>query len=156
MKITLTAVASLLLLTSCDVSPAPQFARELNRDRMKRLLPVIAENWVNCNKHNNSKEAAWNTGMTDNSGKPVHSGKKVWYASGSLEWEEDYYYSGRTFTTIDGTSSEFVTIHYSYTHSDSPWTCYYIHGDAPIDELSLSAAEELLRSWGLHRLNYTK
>ena len=156
MKITLTTAASLLLLTSCDVGPAPKFARELNRDRMKRLLPVIAENWANYNKGNNSKEAAWDTRLPIDSGKPVHSGKKVLYASGSLESEEDYYYSGRTFTTIDGTSWEQLTIHYSYTHPDSPWTCYYIYRDAPIDELSLSAAEELLNNWGLQRLNYTK
>ena len=123
---------------------------------MKRLLPVIAENWTNYNKHNNKNEAAWNTGLPTDSGKLVHSGKKVFYTSGSLDSEEDYYYSGRTFTTIDGTSWESVTCRYSYTQPESPWRCYHIHQGSGLDELSLSAAEELITSWGIQRLNYTK
>ena len=153
----MTLTASLLLfVTGCDVGPGPKFAREQNPDRMKRLLPIIAEDWSNYNKGNNPKCAAWRTGFDSDSGKPGHSGKQVLYPSGSLESEEDYYYSGRTFTTIDGTSWESVTVHYSYTHPDSPWSCYYIHQGASGDELSLTAAEAILKSWRLERLNYPK
>ena len=149
-----------LLITGCDVGPSPKFAREMNDDRTKRLLPVIADNWSNYNKGNNSTEAAWSSGYDLSSGKPGHSGKKVLYPNGSIETEEDYYYSGQTFdgSSIDpdsGTSWEMLTVRYSFMHPDSPWTCYHIRVGG-MDELSLSAAEDLLKTWGLQRLNYNK
>ena len=155
-----TFFAAFFMLAGCNLAPSPKFAQEMNDDRVKRLLPIIATNWTNYNQFNNRTEAAWNTGYDLSSGKPGHAGKKILYQNGSIEAEEDYYYSGRTFdgSSIDpdsGTGWEQLTVTYSFKRSDSPWKCSYVHLGA-IDELSLPAAEDLLKTWGLQRLNYNK
>jgi len=146
-------------LAACDRFGAPpKFARENNPDRKKHSLPIIEDTWQNYNTGNNVTEAAWSApGFDPNSGRAIHSGKKVLYPNGKLEAEEDYYYSGKTFdrSTIDpdsGKAWEHLTVHYDYLRPETPWTCYHIHSGA-ISTISLSAAEELLKTWGLRRLS---
>ncbi len=122
---------------------------------------MIPPQWENYNVGNNASEAAWRaTSYGFESGKPGHSGKKVGYPSGSLDWEEDYYYSGRKFdgSIIDpdsGTQWEGITIHYDYHSSGSPWQCSVIsdrHGG--MKQIPLKEAETILHSWGLNRLKH--
>jgi len=42
--------------------------------------------------------------------------------STEILWEEDYYYSGVTYSNYDGTHWESVTIHYDY-----PQKMYFVH-----------------------------
>ena len=137
----------------------PQFGRSYNEDRIQRGLPIISENWVTGNIW--GTETMWNLdGWNSNSGKAVHSGKKVAYQDGKRTWEEDYYYSGRTFdgSIIDpdsGTAWESITVHYDYTSPDDSWSCHVIsdrHGG--ITTVTIQDAEKILTSWGLSRLNY--
>ena len=153
----LLAITFAVVMSGCGASgEPPKYAREQNADRKTRLLPIIEESWANINNFNNRTLATWNAKYYPDSGKPGHSGKKVFYKSGNLEEEEDYYYSGKTFKSRDpdgGTDWESVTIRYSYLRPQSPWTCIYNSKDSA-DEISLDAAEALLRKWGLQRLNY--
>jgi hypothetical protein len=151
-----------MFLAGCSVqSPAPRFGVEHNAERIKRELPVILPQWENYNVGNNASEAAWRMASYDfDSGRAEHFGKKVGYPSGALDWEEDYYYSGRKFDSsiIDpdsGTAWERITVHYDYHASDSPWQCSVIsdrHGG--MKQITLEEAEAILRSWGLKRLNH--
>ena len=85
--------------------------------------------------------------------------------SGKIIWEEDYYYSGRTFIDFKGGQvDEQLTIHYDYTSS----TLYidYVGEDPAIETLvapmrpgsamprksMFSAADTVLKKWGLSRL----
>jgi hypothetical protein len=150
------------LLAACSVqSPTPRFGAEHNAERIKRALPVISPQWENYNVGNNASEAAWRTtGYDFDSGRPAHFGKKVGYPSGALDWEEDYYYSGRKFngSIIDpdsGTAWESITVHYDYRASGSPWQCSVTsdrHGGQK--EITLEEAEAILLSWGLKRLSH--
>jgi hypothetical protein len=81
---------------------------------------------------------------------------------GDPVWEEDYYYSGRAFTTIDGTIEEHLTIHYSYESDDitlkyagqDPATEAVLAGlpEKSSNAQKLSAADEILKKWGMPRL----
>jgi hypothetical protein len=155
-----------VLLAACSVqSPAPRFGAEHNAERVKRGLPVVLSQWENYNVGNNASEAAWRTtGYNFDSGRPEHFGKKVGYPSGALDWEEDYYYSGRKFdgSIIDsdsGTEWEKITVHYDYKASANPWQCFVIsdrHGGmSGMKQITLGEAETIMSSWGLKRLNHS-
>lgn len=145
-----------ILFAACSQQPpAPRFGVEHNAERMKRGLPVILPQWENHNLGNNASEAAWRmTNSHLDSGKAEHFGKKVGYQSGALDWEEDYYYSGRKFdgSIIDpdsGTIWESITVHYDYKVSTNPWQCFVIsdrHGG--LEQIPLNEAESILASWG--------
>jgi len=147
------------LLAGCDSGPAPKYAQDSNAKRKQIGLPVIAAGWMNYNKGNNAKEAAWRT-PDSHLQTPNHSGKKVLYESGRWEMEQDYYYSGKTFPSHDpdgGTESEQVVV--SYVFVERPgypkgWTCHYNSPTNWVDTISLDEAEKILSKWGIKRLNY--
>ena len=148
-----------VLLAGCGKTPPPKFAQESNAKRKVIGLPLILNGWENYNKEFNDREAAWRI-PSDNDRVPRHSGKKVLYESGSWALEQDYYYSGKTFPSLDpdaGTESEEVVVSYAFlVRSGYPlgWTCHY-HGPTNfMTTISLKDAESILSSWGLTRLNY--
>ena len=83
--------------------------------------------------------------------------------SGKLQWEEDYYYSGKTFVSINGVKyGEMLTIHYDY-----PSALFDINysgedlvlrdkvkfkGDLLKSKEFFKATDDLLQSWHLSRL----
>jgi len=87
-------------------------------------------------------------------------------STGSIEWEEDYYLSGRTFTTYDGTFPEMLTVHFSY--STRAVAVFYRGTNQTIDRMvmpfenyngtpasstnALSVADQVLALWGMSRL----
>ena len=153
-------ILAAILLSGCGQAPLPKFAQDCNAKRQELGLPVIATGWVNYNQANNGQEAAWRT-PGSNQHAPNHYGKKVLYASGQWEMEQDYYYSGKTFPADDpdgGTEWEEVTVSYAFVeHPGYPqgWTCHY-KGPANRGErrIKLEEAEKILASWGIKRLNY--
>ena len=137
----------------------PRFGPSFNDDRRQRNLPIIPADWVTGNVW--SSETLWKSKNRDSTGgTSAHTGKKVAYSNGKRTWEEDYYYSGRTFdgSIIDpdsGTVLETMTVHYDYTAPEHPWSCYVVsdrHGG--LNRIPLQDAERILESWGLTRLNY--
>lgn len=137
------------------------FSSEYNKQRRRIGLPIIEKNWVNYNKFNNAQEAAWSIPGT-NFDEPCHSGKKVFYESGKWKEEEDYYYSGKKYMSGDpdaGKLHESITINYRFGENGiaGVWTCHYQGANKAIDDtITLKEAEEILKSWGLTRLNYKK
>ena len=85
---------------------------------------------------------------------------------GALEWEEDYYQSGKTFTDPDGTFPEMLTVHFNYTTRSvaifyrgtnqainrmaMPFEKY--DGDPSDATNALLAADSVLATWGMTRL----
>ena len=148
-----------MLLSGCGIAPPPKFAQDLNAERKEIGLPVIAEGWENYNKGNNGSEAAWRTPSASETS-PNHHGKKVLYESGQWELEQDYYYSGKTFPSLDpdgGTDWEEVIVSYAFVpRSGYPkgWMCHYNGPTNWMTEISLEGADSILSSWGIARLNY--
>jgi len=82
---------------------------------------------------------------------------------GALAWEEDYYFSGKTFTTFKGqVISEQLTVHCDY--GNAMLEVNYIGEDPTVVELlekvkntpsaneKLSIADQILKKWGTSRL----
>ena len=86
--------------------------------------------------------------------------------TGALEWEEDYYLSGRMYTTWDGTFPEKLIVHYDYT--DRSVAVFYLgtneairamimpfekYHDTPANSTNaLLTADPVLAEWGMTRL----
>ena len=156
---TIMILASCLLLTGCWKPAPPQFAQGSNQKRKEIGLPVIVEDWVNYNRGNNASEAAWRVpGSSHDSSN--HTGKKVIYGSGAWQFEQDYYYSGKTGQCPDpdgGKQWEKVTVSYAfveYNNNPTGWTCRYQSPTNWSEKISLKEAESILESWGVKRLNY--
>ena len=81
----------------------------------------------------------------------------------ATQWEEDYYYSGRTYSDVDGTGWEHVVIHYEYR--SGIYHLYYLGTNSSLatvaESLNLGTtngqvmsriADDLLQAMGLTRL----
>jgi hypothetical protein len=162
----------LLSTSGCrNAPPSPNFGHDRNIDRKRRLLPIIEESWVASTRNDN--ETTWSADfVTDEDSHVVdtglpqyhtaevrhaygpgahHTAKTVFRSGGDLLAEEDLYC--KSIDSNTHRSFDTLTIRYDYTNPKSPWTCYRNRA-TKVDELSLSQAEELLRTWRIPRLNY--
>ncbi len=149
----------------------PTDTKQTNQLRRKLHLRPIKESWSFYGRQ--GSEESW----TDQAGAEC---KRVGrdQPGGAILWEEDYYYSGRTWEDpIDGTGWEMLTIHYVYgtkrfhlgyvgpNAAQTPSAVdpavvsllegleETVHGQAgKTNEATLSAAEKILARWGLKRL----
>ena|SRR2546429_7656519 len=83
-------------------------------------------------------------------------------SSGKLLWEEDYYYSGKTFMTDKGQDWEMLTVHFDY--GSGAFAVSYVGQDTTMAALlnkvaahstateKLAVADEILKKWGMTRL----
>jgi hypothetical protein len=125
-----------------------------NAQRLKLQVRQVNPAWRSRDQGN---EQSWGAGT------PIFETKRTHRdASGKLEWEEDYYYTGRTFSTLDGTSWEFLMVHYDY--ATSSFSVDYV-GQSPVvlallgtitsnsktNEI-LGVADQILKKWGMSRL----
>ena len=89
--------------------------------------------------------------------KKVHRDK-----SGKPDWEQDYYFSGKTFVTAKGQDWEMLAVHYDFGFGS--FTVNYVGQDpataAMVAKLSpatsasekLLTADNILKKWGKSRL----
>lgn len=102
-------------------------------------------------------ERDWKLPNSDRQAKRVHR------KDDTIVWEEDYYYTDKTFRTHDGTAWEFLTLHYDYRGDRISIHCVttnamlkalaepYTFGTTNIHE-AIRTAEDILSQWGLSRL----
>ena len=151
--ITVAIVTILVCAPGCGVPPS-QLGAGHNNVRKEKKLPIVKPDWKVYQSLRT--ETSWSSPYSCD-GTPGHAGKKVFCVKGAVLQEEDYYYSGKTFVPSwdpDASKvSEMVTIHYDYAKTNSPWTCSHVTSNG-LTHLSLAEAEDVLRSWGLERLNY--
>lgn len=141
---------------SATSKPAPTVnvaAESLRRNQIP--LRQIKTNWTLYKSERN--EEVWTSRTGGEEVKRLHRS-----TTGLLEWEEDYYYSGRTFSTIDGVDQEKAVLHFDYLTGRHE--LYYV-GQSPsvetlMSQLSVSSsnqqtlgvADQILKLWGLSRL----
>jgi len=127
-----------------------------NQQRAKLGLRMIPPTW--CLYSAEFGEENWKSVPPGAGGdKKSHRDK-----SGKLLWEEDYYFSGKTFVTEKGRNWEMLTVHYDFG-SDS-FTVNYMGQDPATAELvaklgpassvseKLLTADNILKKWGKSRL----
>ena len=129
-----------------------------NEARSAAGIRTIKETWTQLRSRADAE--VW----ADDRGEPCKVVQKT--PGGALEWEEDYYLSGRHFTNHDGTFPEMLTIHYK--HTDRSVAVFY-HGpdssinimvrpfqkyhDAPTNAVNaFKTADAVLAKWGIPRL----
>ena len=153
------------LWVSTGCSQPPPDTEKTNAIRQKLGIRTINKDWHYCGM--SYREQTWSSGN--------HGEKKVARdAKGNILWEQDYYYSGRTFTSPDpdaGTCSEMLSLCYDYSIQK-----FYIgivtgekSTEAAIESLeqlpsapfgyagtnnlaTLTVADEILESWKMSRL----
>lgn len=127
-----------------------------NEQRVNLGLRVIAPTW--CLYRAEFGEEDWKTTSSGASiDKKVHRDK-----SGKLLWQEDYYFSGKTFVTAKGQDWEMLVVHYDY--GSGSFTVNYIGQDPAVAGIvakliptssaseKLLAADNILKKWGKSRL----
>jgi hypothetical protein len=128
-----------------------------NAQRATLGLRLVKTNWFLYNVE--FGEENWKIDPAGYEAKKIHRN-----ANGTIVWEEDYYYSGRTFLfpPDKGTDWERVTVHYDYTKS--LLTVSYVGLDPSVTRLfgdsgpiaqmtnNMSVADEILKKWGFPRL----
>lgn len=152
--------ATIVLGVSCgDRQPATvvsgaKLATE-NEERAKLQLRQIHPDWYLYRREFGADD--WKIASSDGLVKRVQRD-----TTGKLLWEEDYYYTGRTFSTSEGQQWETLTVHYDY--GPRKLLVSYVGQDATTSSLvgranslattteKLSVVEEILRRWGIPRL----
>jgi hypothetical protein len=124
-----------------------------NQERARLGLRLVSTNW--CPYRAEFGEEDWKLASSDSwLAKKVHRNP-----SGKLAWEEDYYFSRRTFVTPKGQSWEMLTVHYDY--DSGAITVSYIGPDPTVTTLldrlgpgstmkeKLLAVDQILKGWGV-------
>ncbi len=169
----------LTTLASC-IYPKSKFGKEANANREKIGLEILPETWKTINV--GDSYTVWKNPIADNllrKNKPLFFSKSISYnEKNNLISEDDLYYSGNKFSTIDGQQSEFLSIKYYFTpqklgdNEVEGWYCSYISSSTEADvinnkedeniyisapfAITLKKADSLLREWGLetpHRIS---
>lgn len=111
---------TLCLICSCMKEvPPPVIATDIEQTNQKRQelgIRLIKPTWVLGHAEFGAEDWFLNTNRSSY-GKRVQRDSK-----GQLIWEEDYYHSGKTYHTFDGTGWERVVIHYDYRNG-----LYFLH-----------------------------
>ena len=151
----------LVMLIGCDWRPAKTpFGHEYDATRRKYGIPVIPQSWII--ERQGYRQVDWyNPVFKTPTGSriPIHACKTVLVGKdGQLEQEEDTYYSGRQFKSLDPDVSfekECLITLFDYRRQrlgQQPWSCSLSAGTFDTNR-TLSEADEIIHSWGLQRLD---
>jgi len=155
--------AFLLMIMSCQkssttISASAAITMAENKQRAIVGLRLVKTNWFLYSTQFN--EESWKINSADEyEAKKIHRDP-----NGTVIWEEDYYYSGRTFLfpPDKGTDWENVTVNYDYTKhlltvsyvGVDPSITRLFGGSGPIIQMTnnMSIADEILKKWGISKL----
>ena len=166
----------LILLLSCKLETSkhrieleiPKYGIEFNVEREKIGLPILDSNWrdLDRGKTYDDKTSSivsygrWTNPVAarPNYNKPFYISKSITYNSDTIIIREsDKYLGSRRYTTIDGTSTEMLTI--TYFFADSLWR-YDLRGERILDQgysltdvfaLTKEEADSVLKHWNIDR-----
>lgn len=172
MRVVITSLI-LLVTVSCHF-PKPKFGKAFNPTREKIGLETLPETWKpamvgrDYTVWYNPKRAA-----PEQQHKAIFNSKSNKYnKKGELVSEQDLYYSGKKFRTIDGEEWEELAIEYYFIPQKvadttvKGWYCTYISPPHDLDTnsnsndeetesfefsvITLAKADSLLRKWGVN------
>ena len=155
------------------IYPKQKFGSDSNAYRKKLGLEILPNDWKAISVGENF--TIWKNPIADKllqEGKPLFFSKSVKYnQDNKLVSEEDLYYSGKKFTTIDGSESESVSIKYFFRpqklgdNEVEGWYCTYTGPEnfTNFDKaeetpkefvltpsaITLTASDSILRKWNL-------
>ncbi len=144
------ATAAFLLAFACylDGRDKRRYGPAFDAERMKRSIPILGPDAFTMSDwglgwHHGESERLWS--------------KTVEVEHGHIMLEYDTYDSGMTYNDEAG-HPQWIGMHIYYSYEDEragrdPWRAVYCSEQGQ-QELSVEDAEELLRSWGIERLNY--
>jgi hypothetical protein len=127
-----------------------------NATRAKLGLRVIQPSWYLYSVE--FDEENWKIVSTGYQAKKLHRDP-----SGKLLWEQDYYYSGRTFVDFKG-GEEWEMLAVDYNYNTRSLAVDYVGQDPPVESLidkltpgstikeKFSVADQVLKKWSLTRL----
>jgi len=143
----------------------PQYSQDHNEERKKLGLPIIPDHWKIAGL--SSEHVIWSDPERENKLEhriPFHASKRVDYKSGTLQRERDRYYGVEDYVDANGDLQRerlTITYYYQVDGDDEPrWRIALMQdekrdGDVFKDgKVTLEEAEEILREWGIERLNY--
>jgi hypothetical protein len=157
----LLSVVITCLLTSCErpAATSTSLSALTSSENVRRVslgLRPVGTNWFFYNAE--FGEENWKLTPNGYGAKKIHRDSE-----NNIQWEEDYYYSGRTFKTLPDNSTgwEMLTVHYDYTNSslyleyvgtDTAVEAIAASGTyAPIMSNKLVIADQILKRWGQSR-----
>ena len=154
------------IFSGCNY-PKAKFGSNANSYRVKVGLQTISKEWQAISVGQNY--SIWKNPLGDKllkEGKPLFFSKSVKYGSkNELISEEDLYYSGKKFITIDGHESETVSVKYFFLPQElgdslvKGWYCTYVGPPnetnsglsvLPPVQISLKDADSILETWNLN------
>ena len=131
-KVAIIAGSILFLFIGCDRSK-PKFGMEYNEKRQAIGLPQLPAGWVS-----ESRSKDYTIWFNPVRSKQLQESHPIWFSKavnynvdGHLISEEDLYYSGKKFTTIDGQIEESLSVAYYFKptvvgqNEVSGWFCSY-------------------------------
>jgi hypothetical protein len=149
------------LLVSCGVNhgsftrdkPDWNIIEQQNIFRIEKGIRSISKDWYFYGNEFNAQK--WKINFNKPGGKTVQ-----FDSEGEIQYEEDYYYSGNSYTTIDGDFLENLIIHYAYKKDN--FDIRYM-GDDPdiisiLNEINykkgmmFEVADKILDKWKISRL----
>jgi hypothetical protein len=144
--------------------PKEKFGVENNEFRIKMGLEILPGNWKPSSVGSNY--TIWQNPKGDlffSKKEPFFFSKSISYNRSELISEEDLYYSGKEFTTIDGDERESLSIKYYFIpqHEGDEivkgWYCYYVKPSRKSKKIyslstiniTIKEADSILKSWML-------
>jgi len=152
---------TLCLACSCmKEAPPPVMPKDIEQTNQKRQalgIRLIKPTWILGRTEFGAEDWYLNTNRASYCKRVQRD------SNGLIQWEEDYYPSGKTYTHFDGTGWEKAVIHYDYGKG-----LYFLHylgtnnvlakiaepyREGTRDDAALTkAADAILVPWGLYRL----
>jgi len=126
-----------------------------NQERSRLGLRLLKTNWIAYRVEDGEED--WKmTPSEDWLAKKTHRD-----SNGKLVWEEDYYYSRRTFTTEKGVNWEMLSVQYDY--QKDAIAVFYVGRDSAVESLvdrigiavpsdKLKLVDDIVKRWGISRL----
>jgi len=133
--------------------PDRRIIQKQNIFRAEKGIRAIDEDWYFYGNEFNAQK--WKVNIDDPGGKTVQMS-----SGGEIQYEEDYYYSGSSYTTINGKFLENLVIHYDYLKDQ--FDIVYLGNDPKVlsvlnevedgEEGVLDVADRILSKWEISRL----
>lgn len=141
-------------LVACEKSN-DSYGPGFNAQRQKIGLPIISSGWYSIKGTtwvNPERESKYSQHI------PVYFSKSIVQKGGKLISETDLYYGSMEYTLADESFREYIEITYYYSEDgvNAKWSVS-LHDQSSVKsgifEISLEKAEEILKKWGISRLD---
>jgi hypothetical protein len=146
------AISLLLFVIGCQPKRSANFGIAFNPTRKAVGLPELNPSWILA--VDDGMSVVWTSPTYSSKNGPMHAVKELALdANGGAKEEQDIYYSGNTYTTVDGPQPEKLCVIYSFALARAggqPWSAF-CPGEPDYREMDLPHAVQLLKKWNVPR-----